>query len=784
MTTRELKDSTEIASTTAYGVAKLAASGVTTAGLVVQGNDARLTAAADLAAHMADAADAHDASAISFAPVGTIAATDAQAAIAEVASEAAAALTAHTGDTTDAHAASAIGFTPNGSIAATTVQLAIQEVRDEAASSFDLPGSIHAATVKATPVDADEFGYDDSAASFGLVRATWANLKAAFKTYYDTLYAAVGHVHAAAAITYSNTTSGLTATDAQAAIDEVVADLASGTAPTGAAGGVLSGSYPDPGFAADMATQAELDAHTTATAAHGATGAVVGTTNVQTLTNKTLTAPVITNLPTPSAAGDAASKAYVDAVAQGLSAKTSARLATVTALPASTYNNGSSGSGATLTGTATGVLTVDGSAVASGDRLLVKDQTGSWENGIYTCTTAGATGVAFVLTRSTDLDVPAEVPGAFVFIEAGTVNTASGWVCTNTTPPTFGSTALTFVQFSGAGEITAGSGLTKTGNTLALDTESVQDIVGALVAGAGGTYNDAGNSITLPTLGTLTIQEVDGTPTGSFGTLKLPNGTLTDNGDGSVTYTPAGTGGALSVQEIDGTPSDSAVTSIKFPNDWLTIVGHVVTVAPPLYDRLGQKLTPPTASTFGTWVNQGIAAITDADGYVRLSSAAESTDSWHLRTRALTPGSGYTREFGLVANVPPANFGGVAIGWRESSTGKMILCCYLFNGTSGQPGYQYSTGDNVSAPSSFALTANRTMNVATTLAIGEWPYWRLREDATTRYWEVSKDKQNWMRLFSEGRTVSFTPDQIVIAVEARNAGNHEVSLDIPHYAES
>lgn len=177
----------------------------------------------------------------------------------------------------------------------------------------------------------------------------------------------------------------------------------------------------------------------------------------------------ITGLGDPTNAQDAATKNYVDSVAQGLSVKASVLVATAAALPANTYLLG------VITITATGTLTVDGVVTALNDRILVKDESSQLKNGIYKVTTAGAIGVAAVLTRSTDMDVAAEFPGAFVFVESGTVNAAAGFVCTNSTPPTVGVTAITFTQFSGAGEITAGNGLSKSGNTLTIDTSITVD---------------------------------------------------------------------------------------------------------------------------------------------------------------------------------------------------------------------------------------------------------------------------------------------------------------------
>lgn len=238
----------------------------------------------------------------------------------------------------------------------------------------------------------------------------------------------------------------------------------------------------------------------------------------------------ITNLATPTDATDAATKAYVDAVSQGLNVHAAVKAITLSPLATLsggtvTYNNGSSGVGATLT-LANALSTIDSYTLVDGDRIIIAGEAAQANNGIYIRTSST------VFTRASDFDTTAEISGGdFVFVQNGTTYGNTGWVET-LTASTVGTSPITFVQFSGAGTYTAGNGLTLTGTTF--------DVVGTTNRiSVSGDAIDISNSYvgqtSITTLGTITTGTWSGT---AIGTTKGGTG-LTAYASGDLLYASA-----------------------------------------------------------------------------------------------------------------------------------------------------------------------------------------------------------------------------------------------------
>lgn len=223
---------------------------------------------------------------------------------------------------------------------------------------------------------------------------------------------------------------------------------------------------------------------------------------------------------TPTDDAHAATKAYVDAARSGLDVKQSVRAATTGPITIATDLE----AGDTLDTTVT---------LVAGDRVLVKNQSTASENGIYVVQASGAA------VRATDFDGVGEVSGgAFTFVEEGTANADSGWVVTSNGPITIGIDAITWAQFSGAGQITAGAGLTKTGNTIDAVGTTNRITVNADSIDIASTY--AGQS-SITTLGTITSGTWNGTDIA-----------VTDGGTGSSTESGARTNLASAASEATG----------------------------------------------------------------------------------------------------------------------------------------------------------------------------------------------------------------------------------------
>ena len=274
----------------------------------------------------------------------------------------------------------------------------------------------------------------------------------------------------------------------------------------------------------------------------------IGTTPIalgaSSLTLGGLTSVAVTQDPT--SALQLATKQYVDAVAEGLhvhascAAATPATLASITGGTV-TYNNGTAGVGATLT-LSVALTVLDGYTLLNGDRVLVKNEATQANNGIYTWATGGT-----VLTRATDFDTAAEMAsGDFTFVINGTLYANTGWVQTD--PVTVvGTSPVTWVQFSGAGAYTAGTGLTLTGTQFSITNTAVSagaygsaTQVGTFTVNAQGQLTLAGNTTVTPAVGSITglgtgVATALAVNVGSAGAIVVNGGVLGTPSSGTLT---------------------------------------------------------------------------------------------------------------------------------------------------------------------------------------------------------------------------------------------------------
>lgn len=291
--------------------------------------------------------------------------------------------------------------------------------------------------------------------------------------------------------------------------------------------------------------------------------------------NLTMTAgATITGIPTPVNASDAANKAYVDTAVTGISWKTAAKVATTANI------------------TLSGIQTIDGVSLVAGDRVLVKNQTTQSQNGIY-IVSAGA------WVRSTDADTPAELDGAAIFVQQGTLNADSGWVQTATIT-TVGVSNVVWSQFSGSNTYVAGTGLTLTGNTFsvnfgagtvelptgAVGVKLYNSSTGAIILTSNGTARSTaagtGIHLLLPASGSGLTQDATGLyiPSGGVSNSQLANssfsiaggtgtgtvslgGTLTISASAGQGISTSASGSVVTISAADATTSTKGVASFN-----------------------------------------------------------------------------------------------------------------------------------------------------------------------------------------------------------------------------
>ncbi len=445
---------------------------------------------------------------------------------------------------------------------------------------------------------------------------------------------------------------------------------------------------------------------------------------------------------------DATNVNYVQSLVTGLEWKAAVQAATTADLGSVTYNNGTSGVGATLTNAGTqAAFAVDGYTASVGDRILVKNETNQTYNGIYTVTTVGSGSTNWVLTRSTDANTSAELNNATLFVTNGTVNSDTGWTQT-TANPTIGTSNVVFAQFTGAGTYTAGTGLTLTGNTFSITNTAVTagsygsassvptytvNAQGQLTAASNTSIAINGNQITSGLVGVAFGGTGVSGSSAANGQLLIGNGsgytlaTLTAgtavsvvNAAGSITINNTGVtsaiaGTGISVSGATGavTISNTGVTSVALSDGSTTpiytISGSPVTTT----GTLSFTLNTQSANTVFAGPTTGSAAQPTFRALVTGDIAGIAVTSFSGGTTGLTPSSPSEGNVVLAGTLNLASGGTNAT--LTASAGSVVYStssamAFSAVGSSGQ----VLTSNGTSAPSWTSLSGVSVTSIAGT----------------------------------------------------------------------